>query len=113
MMETEIEPLEIAPELRADSLVALVHNAMQRDPDKEALRWKLPKTKRQTGGPPVWRFVFGSFQRRASFSGLRSIELWTRATRLSARNSGAISRGSTSVCIIGRTCACPRSAAAR
>ncbi len=25
---------------------------MQRNPAKEALRWKLPKTKRQTGGPP-------------------------------------------------------------
>ena len=52
MMETEIEPLEIAPELRADSLVALVHNSMLRNPEKEALRWKLPRTSRQTGGPP-------------------------------------------------------------
>ena len=52
MMETEPEPLNIPAELRADNLVSLVHNAMLRNPDKEALRWKLPKTKRQAGGPP-------------------------------------------------------------
>ncbi|MEO8251407.1 MAG: long-chain fatty acid--CoA ligase [Chloroflexota bacterium] len=52
MMETELEPLNIPAELRADNLVSLVHNAMLRNPDKEALRWKLPKTKRQAGGPP-------------------------------------------------------------
>ena len=52
LMQTEIEPLDIPAELRADSLVALVHNSVLRNPEKEALRWKLPKTKRQTGGPP-------------------------------------------------------------
>ena len=46
MMQTEIEPLDIPAELRADSLVALVHNSVLRNPEKEALRWKLPKTKR-------------------------------------------------------------------
>ena len=51
-METEIEPLNIPAELHADSLVALVHHSVLRNPDKEALRWKLPKTKRQIGGPP-------------------------------------------------------------
>ncbi|MEX0625852.1 MAG: long-chain fatty acid--CoA ligase [Chloroflexota bacterium] len=52
LMQTEIEPLDIPAELRADSLVSLVHNSMMRNPEKEALRWKLPKTKRQVGGPP-------------------------------------------------------------
>ena len=51
-LETEIEPRNIPPELLADSLVALVHNSVLRNPDKEALRWKLPKTKRQAEGPP-------------------------------------------------------------
>ena len=51
-MQTEIEPLDIPAELHADSLVALVHNSVLRNPDKEALRWKLPKTRRQAGGPP-------------------------------------------------------------
>jgi long-chain acyl-CoA synthetase len=52
MMETAIEPLTIPEELRADSLVALVHGSCERHPDKEALRWKLPRKKRPTGGPP-------------------------------------------------------------
>lgn len=50
-LETEIEPLNVPAELHADSLVALVHNSVLRNPDKEALRWKLPKTKRMAGGP--------------------------------------------------------------
>jgi long-chain acyl-CoA synthetase len=49
-METEIEPLTIPDELRASSLVDLVHRTVQRNPDKEALRWKLPRTRRQMGG---------------------------------------------------------------
>ncbi|HET6745819.1 MAG TPA: long-chain fatty acid--CoA ligase [Candidatus Limnocylindria bacterium] len=51
-METDIEPLTIPAELRADSLVDLVHRTVQRNPDKEALRWKLPRTRRQMGGAP-------------------------------------------------------------
>ena len=53
MMETPVEPLDIPAELRADNLVALVHRTSQRYPDKEALRWKLPKTKRQGAEPPT------------------------------------------------------------
>ncbi len=52
LLETVIEPLNIPAELRADSLVALVHNSVLRNPDKEALRWKLPKTKRAAEGAP-------------------------------------------------------------
>jgi long-chain acyl-CoA synthetase len=52
VMETEIQSLNIPAEFRADSLIALVHGTVQRYPDKEALRWKLPRTRRQTGGPP-------------------------------------------------------------
>jgi acyl-CoA synthetase (AMP-forming)/AMP-acid ligase II len=52
LMETQVRPLNIPAEFRADSLVALVHGTVQRYPDKEALRWKLPKTRRQAGGPP-------------------------------------------------------------
>ena len=63
-LETEIEPLDIPDEFRADSLVALVHRTVRRYPDKEALRWKLPRTKRQMGGAEpeqeeeaVWRSI--------------------------------------------------------
>ena len=47
LMETTVEPLTIAQELRANSLVDLVHRTVQRNPEKEALRWKLPRTRRQ------------------------------------------------------------------
>jgi long-chain acyl-CoA synthetase len=47
---TGIEPLTIPDELRANSLVDLMHRTVQRVPDKEALRWKLPRTRRQMGG---------------------------------------------------------------
>ena len=50
-MITEVEPLTIPHELRAESLVDLVHRTVQRNPDKEALRWKLPRSGRQMGGP--------------------------------------------------------------
>ena len=53
-METDVEPLSIPQELRANSLVDLVHRTVTRTPDKEALRWKLPRSKRQTGGPDEW-----------------------------------------------------------
>ena len=63
-METDIEPLAIPDEFRASSLVDLVHRTVQRHPDKEALRWKLPRTPRQMGGAPaepeeaaVWRSI--------------------------------------------------------
>jgi long-chain acyl-CoA synthetase len=49
-METGIEPLTIPQELRATSLVDLVHRTVQRTPDKEALRWKLPRSRRAMGG---------------------------------------------------------------
>jgi len=51
LMETVVEPLNLPDEVRADSLVALVHKSVERYPDKEALRWKLPKSRRQAGGP--------------------------------------------------------------
>jgi long-chain acyl-CoA synthetase len=49
-METQVEPLTIPDELRASSLVDLVHRTVQRSPDKEALRWKLPRSRRVMGG---------------------------------------------------------------
>ncbi len=49
-MITDVEPLSIPAEFRANSLVELVHRTVQRYPDKEALRWKLPRTRRQMGG---------------------------------------------------------------
>ncbi len=49
-MITDVEPLSIPDELRANSLVDLVDRTVQRYPDKEALRWKLHRSARQMGG---------------------------------------------------------------
>jgi long-chain acyl-CoA synthetase len=49
-MITDVEPLTIPQDLRAESLVDLVNRTVQRYPDKEALRWKLPRSARQMGG---------------------------------------------------------------
>jgi long-chain acyl-CoA synthetase len=40
------EPLQVPPEREAKNLVDLVHRAVERYPDHEALRWKAPKAKR-------------------------------------------------------------------
>jgi long-chain acyl-CoA synthetase len=65
-LETEVEPLTIPEEYRANSLVDLVHRTVGRHPEKEALRWKLPRTRRQLGGSEpapeqeeeaVWRSI--------------------------------------------------------
>jgi long-chain acyl-CoA synthetase len=49
-VESRVEPLTIPDELRAKSLVDLVHRSVERNPDKEALRWKLPRSRRLMGG---------------------------------------------------------------
>ncbi|HEX6473843.1 MAG TPA: AMP-binding protein, partial [Candidatus Limnocylindria bacterium] len=49
-MITEVEPLTIPDEFRANSLIDLVDRTVTRYPQKEALRWKLHRTARQMGG---------------------------------------------------------------
>ncbi len=57
------DPLSIPAELGASNLVDLVRRTVDRTPAKEALRWKLPRTRRQTGGEAetddevVWRSI--------------------------------------------------------
>jgi long-chain acyl-CoA synthetase len=90
------DPLSIAPELDASSLVDLVHRTVGRHGDKEALRWKLPRTRRQTGGEAeaddevVWRSItYG--------------ELWTWVTQVAMglRHLG-LGKGDR-ICIMSRT----------
>jgi long-chain acyl-CoA synthetase len=96
-METEIEPLSIPDELRANSLVDLVHRTVLRVPDKEALRWKLPRTRRQMGGDEPeeesateWRSVT-----------YRQLWDWITQVALGLRHLG-IADGD-AVCIMSRT----------
>ena len=48
MRTPEIEPLTIAPEDRMPNVVALIARAAERNANREALRWKLPKAGRAT-----------------------------------------------------------------
>ena len=50
MQTPEIEPLTVAAEDRARNVVDLIHRAVERYPTREAMRWKLPKSKRAEGG---------------------------------------------------------------
>jgi long-chain acyl-CoA synthetase len=62
--ETDFEPLTIPDEYRASSLVDLVNRTVKRYPAKEALRGKLPRTRRQLDGAEpeepaaaIWRSI--------------------------------------------------------
>ena len=46
MRTPAIEPLVVPPETRAANLVDLIHRSVQRNGQREAMRWKLPKPKR-------------------------------------------------------------------
>jgi long-chain acyl-CoA synthetase len=96
-METDVEPLTIPDEFRARSLVDLVHRTVQRHPDKEALRWKLPRTKRQMGGAPAeeeetaeWRSVT-----------YREMWDWIGQVALGLKHLGIVDGDA--VCIMSRT----------
>jgi len=49
MQTPEIEPLTVAPEDQARNVVDLIHRAVERYPTREAMRWKLPKSRRAGG----------------------------------------------------------------
>ena len=49
MRTPEIEPLTVAPEDQARNVVDLIHRSVERNADREALRWKLPKSQRADG----------------------------------------------------------------
>ncbi len=94
-LETEIEPLDIPAELRADSLVALVHNSVLRNPDKEALRWKLPKTKRAAEGPPEAEEV--------AWTSLSYRQTWDWITQVAMGLKHLGMRDGDRICIMSRT----------
>ncbi|HEU4863972.1 MAG TPA: long-chain fatty acid--CoA ligase [Candidatus Limnocylindria bacterium] len=51
----ELEPLIVAPEDRASSVVDLIHRSVERNSGREAMRWKLPKSQRPEGATEaVW-----------------------------------------------------------
>jgi long-chain acyl-CoA synthetase len=51
----ELEPLFVAPEDRASSVVDLIHRSVERNSGREAMRWKLPRSQRPEGATEaVW-----------------------------------------------------------
>jgi long-chain acyl-CoA synthetase len=51
----QLEPLIVAPEDRASSVVDLIHRSVERNSGREAMRWKLPKSQRPEGATEaVW-----------------------------------------------------------
>ncbi len=82
-MWNEVEPLLMREDEKARSVVELIHRSVERLPDKEALRWKLPKD----GG-----WVSRSYG-----------ELWDWVTRVSLALQGLGMADGDTICIISRT----------
>ena len=94
-LETDVEALDIPAELHADSLVALVHNSVLRNPDKEALRWKLPKTKRMAEGPAE--------EEPAAWTSTSYRQTWDWITQVAMGLKHLGIRDGDRVCIMSRT----------
>ena len=90
------EPLERPAEDRAANLLDLIHRSVQANAGREALRWKLPRTKRMTGseaesdGDAKWRSTT-----------YRETWEWIRDVALGLKSLG-IAKGDR-VCILSRT----------
>jgi long-chain acyl-CoA synthetase len=95
LMEATGEPINLPDDVRADSLVALVHKSVERYPDKEALRWKLPKTRRQAGGPPE--------EEAAEWSSTTYRQTWDWITQVAMGLKHIGIRDGDRVCIMSRT----------
>ncbi len=90
-----VEPLQPDPDGRVENLLELIHRSVLRYPEREALRWKLPKSRRMTGGAPE--------QEATSWTSTTYAQTWEwirdAALGLQQLGIGADDR----VCIISRT----------
>ncbi len=89
------EPLRLPADERAANLLDLVHRTVVRQPEREALRWKLPKSRRMTGGEP------GAQAMSWTSTTYRETWEWIRDVSLGMQQLG-IGDGDR-VCIISRT----------
>ena len=91
-----VEPLLLRPQDRAANLLELVYRSVTEHADREALRWKLPRTRRMTGAAPetndeaIWR----STTYRETWDWIRDVALGLKAL--------GIAHGDR-VCILSRT----------
>ena len=91
MRTPAIEPLSVAPEDRARNLVDLILRAVERDGQREAMRWKLPR-KRGTGDAADAGWTSRTY---------REMWSWITDVSLGLRDLG-VADGDR-VCILGRT----------
>jgi long-chain acyl-CoA synthetase len=87
----QIEPLEVAPEDRSRNLIDLIHRSVERNAQREAMRWKVAKAKRaETDDEGGW--VSRSYR-----------EMWDWVTQLSLGLKDLGIRDGDTVCIVART----------
>jgi len=86
------EPLQVPPTREADNLVDLVHRAVERFPDREAIRWKASKTQRADGEGDEAGWVSRTYR-----------ETWDWITELSLGLRDLGLGPGEAACIVGRT----------
>ncbi len=93
MRTPRIEPLVVDPADRMPNLVALIARSAERNADREAMRWKLPKAKRaDEGADDAGRWTSRSYR-----------EMWDWVTNLSLGLKDLGIGDGDAVCIIART----------
>ena len=93
MRTPEIEPLTVAPEDRMPNVVALIARSAERNADREAMRWKLPKPKRaEETADDAGRWTSRTYR-----------EMWDWVTTVSLGLKDLGIRDGDAVCIIART----------
>ena len=95
-MTAPFEPLDLPPHRRAANLLELIHRSVGENGDREALRWKLPRTQRMTGGTSetdeqaTWR----STTYRETWDWIRDVALGLKSLGIGSGDR---------VCIMSRT----------
>ncbi|MGI8828803.1 MAG: AMP-dependent synthetase/ligase [Candidatus Limnocylindria bacterium] len=86
------EPLHVPPEREATNLVDLVHRTVEGLPDKEAIRWKAPKSKRGEGEADDGGWMSRTYR-----------ETWDLITELSLGLRDLGLGAGDAACLVGRT----------
>jgi len=86
------EPLQVPPHRDAANLIDLVHRAVERFPDREAIRWKAPKSKRAEGEAGEGGWVSRTYR-----------ETWDWVTELSLGLRDLGLGPGDAACVVGRT----------
>ncbi|MGZ8563392.1 MAG: AMP-dependent synthetase/ligase [Candidatus Limnocylindria bacterium] len=86
------EPLHVPPEREADNLLDLIHRAVERFPDREAIRWKASKAKRAEGEGDDGGWVSRTYR-----------ETWDWITELSLGLRDLGLGPGDAACVVGRT----------